>query len=375
MQGVLWHPLLRQLIYKKIQLVDFGHDEHNPSSRLYIRLIKQYNTLTIRATARAPFSELLWLAQWIELIRSKLFTLSLQFGHHEDVRGCRRRLFPCFVSFFSIISCSHHWAVLLDAVKCASGVLWNSVAPDTAGALLLTPDPWKVCSVLPPGLMDEAESIDAPSPAALIRLSLFLSILLLGLIDSLQCLWPACLISEATMWDYQYVIKGMCLRVVLTAGHIQHKIETKHIGEYNGINYQGITAVVGIQKRNTYKSWTLSGRSQEELLETSSTYNSSNITNLSAHGAEVTPLLHQLHLITFVTCFAWCAEMKHYFDHCYNIFWQLGSEAAVRILRVTIRSRSDRHGSATPLICLGSEEILCGRPQLPAHKIKVTHCI
>lgn len=94
--------------------------------------------------------------------------------------------------------------------------------------------------------MDEAESIDAPSPAALIRLSLFLSILLLGLIDSLQCLWPACLISEATMWDYQYVTMGMCLRVVLTAGHIQHKIETKHIGEYNGINYQGITAVVGI---------------------------------------------------------------------------------------------------------------------------------
>lgn len=109
--------------------------------------------------------------------------------------------------FLFIISCSRHWAVLLDAVKCASGVLWNSVAPDTAGALLLTPDPWKVCSVLPLGLMDEAESIDAPSPAALIRLSLFLSILLLGLIDSLQCLWPASLISEATMWDYQYVCK------------------------------------------------------------------------------------------------------------------------------------------------------------------------
>lgn len=38
------------------------------------------------------------------------------------------------------------------------------MAPDTAGALLLTPDPWKACSALPRGLMDEAESIDAPSP-------------------------------------------------------------------------------------------------------------------------------------------------------------------------------------------------------------------
>lgn len=123
-QGVLWHPLLRQLIYKKIQLVYFGHDEHNPSSRLYIRLIKQYNTLTIRATAWAPFSELLWLAQWIELIQSKLFTLSLQFGHHEDVRGCRRRLFPCFVSFF-------FYYILLtslsSASRCSEVCFWSAV--------------------------------------------------------------------------------------------------------------------------------------------------------------------------------------------------------------------------------------------------------
>lgn len=122
------------------------------------------------------------------------------------------------------------------AVKCCG--LWH------CGALLLTLDPWKLFSVLHLGLMDKAESIDAPSPETLISLSLFLSMLLLGLIDSLQWLWSDCLISVTSKPGRGETIdlfanNGNVSNSSAYVGHAKHIIHTKYKDDYSSINYNG----------------------------------------------------------------------------------------------------------------------------------------
>lgn len=127
---------------------------------------------------------------WIDTTWSKLVILNLHFWHHHwEVRGYNRK-WVVFLHCFILLHPAHiteqcfwiQWSMLcfLGAVKCSGP--WHCQR--------LTSDPGNLCSVLPLGLMDEAESIDAPSPAALIRLLLFLSMLLFGphWLTTVQCL-------------------------------------------------------------------------------------------------------------------------------------------------------------------------------------------
>lgn len=92
--------------------------------------------------------------------------------------------------------------------------------------------------------MDKAESIDAPSPETLISLPLFLSMLLLGLTDSLQWLWSDCLISVTSKLSRGDTIDIFSNNGIVSAsgahvGHIKHKIDKKHKHNYNSIIYKG----------------------------------------------------------------------------------------------------------------------------------------
>lgn len=167
--------------YKRFQLLHFGPDEH------YINL-SLVATVLYLITAEIPIT-LLPFTQQCKPHYGKHLTCSLNLLVYK-----RRCLFGFTESLYYIL------LTLLGSVSelkvyFASRLLWNAVTYDTNGALLLTLDPWKLFSVLQPGLMDKAESIDAPSPETLISLSLFLSMLLLGLIDSVQWMLSDCLIS------------------------------------------------------------------------------------------------------------------------------------------------------------------------------------